>query len=110
VTVRRQPELGGHPLSGAAGPRTFGHAPSSTAPRAAWMRLAACTDAAAGGGLAGLALAGGARAPEVHDALLLAGAVCLLVGIPACVLPRAPRGPRSADAQAKVQSAVGQSG
>lgn len=47
--------------------------------------------AAAGAGLAGLALAGGATAPAVHDALLVGCAVCLLVGIPACVLMSAPK-------------------
>jgi hypothetical protein len=40
--------------------------------------------AAAGAPLAGMALAGGARAGAVHDALLVSGGVCLLAGAPAC--------------------------
>jgi MFS family permease len=39
--------------------------------------------AAAGGALGGLALSGGASASTVHDALLVACAICLLVGLPA---------------------------
>ncbi len=39
--------------------------------------------AAAGGALGGLALSGGASASTVHDALLVACGICLLVGIPA---------------------------
>jgi MFS family permease len=42
--------------------------------------------AASGAGLAGLALAGGPSARAVHDALLVASAVCILVGIPICTL------------------------
>jgi DHA2 family methylenomycin A resistance protein-like MFS transporter len=40
--------------------------------------------AAAGAGLAGAALAGGITASGVHNALLVAGAACFLIGIPAC--------------------------
>jgi DHA2 family methylenomycin A resistance protein-like MFS transporter len=40
--------------------------------------------AAAGAGLAGAALAGGITASGVHNALLVAGGACLLIGIPAC--------------------------
>jgi DHA2 family methylenomycin A resistance protein-like MFS transporter len=39
--------------------------------------------AAAGGALGGLALSGGASAATVHDALLVACGICLLVGLPA---------------------------
>lgn len=39
--------------------------------------------AAVGGALGGLALSGGASASTVHDALLVACAICLLVGVPA---------------------------
>jgi DHA2 family methylenomycin A resistance protein-like MFS transporter len=39
--------------------------------------------AAAGGALGGVALSGGASASTVHDALLVASAICLLVGLPA---------------------------
>jgi MFS transporter, DHA2 family, methylenomycin A resistance protein len=39
--------------------------------------------AAAGSGLAGLALTGGVTSGNVHAALLVAGAVCLLIGLPA---------------------------
>jgi MFS family permease len=39
--------------------------------------------AAAGAGLAGLALTGGVTSGNVHVALLVAGAACLLVGLPA---------------------------
>jgi MFS transporter, DHA2 family, methylenomycin A resistance protein len=39
--------------------------------------------AAAGGALGGLALSGGAGASTVHDALLVACGICLLVGLPA---------------------------
>ena len=46
--------------------------------------------AAAGAGLAGLALAGGAGAAPVHEALLVACALCLVIGLPAaCLLPSA---------------------
>ncbi len=40
--------------------------------------------AAAGAALAGVALAGGVSASGVHNALLVAGAVCFFVGVPAC--------------------------
>jgi MFS family permease len=46
--------------------------------------------AAAGAGLAGLALVNGAHASAVHHGLLIAGAACLLAGIPAGMLLRAP--------------------
>lgn len=39
--------------------------------------------AAIGAGLAGIALSGGPTASAVHDALIVAGAVCLVVGLPA---------------------------
>jgi MFS family permease len=39
--------------------------------------------AGAGGALGGLALSGGASASTVHDALLVACGICLLVGLPA---------------------------
>jgi MFS family permease len=42
-------------------------------------------------GAAGVALGGGAGAPAVHDALLVACAVCLTAGIPACALLGAAR-------------------
>ncbi|HTU87423.1 MAG TPA: MFS transporter [Solirubrobacteraceae bacterium] len=46
--------------------------------------------AAAGAGLAGLALAGGATAAAVHEALLVACALCLVIGVPAArLLPSA---------------------
>jgi hypothetical protein len=39
--------------------------------------------AAIGAGLAGMALAGGVNGSTVHTALLVACAVCVIVGIPA---------------------------
>lgn len=39
--------------------------------------------AAAGGALGGVALSGGATASTVHEALLVAGGSCLLIGVPA---------------------------
>lgn len=42
--------------------------------------------AAAGAGLAGLALAGGVGASVVHGALLVAGSVCVVVGVPTCTI------------------------
>jgi hypothetical protein len=42
--------------------------------------------AAAGAGLAGLALAGGVSASAVRVALLVVGAICILIGIPACAI------------------------
>jgi MFS family permease len=49
--------------------------------------------AAVGAGLAGIALAGGVTASTVHVALLIGGAVCLFVGVPAAsrLVPRARR-------------------
>jgi MFS family permease len=56
--------------------------------------------AGVGAGLAGLALGGGVTAERVHEVLLAAAAVCLLVGVPAAsrlIVPRAaaptPAGP-----------------
>jgi MFS family permease len=46
--------------------------------------------AAAGAGLAGLALSGGIATPAVHEALWVACAACLLAGIPASFLLPAP--------------------
>lgn len=48
--------------------------------------------AAVGAGLAGLVLSGGTDASTVHDAMLLACAVCILVGIPASTRLAAPSG------------------
>ncbi len=45
---------------------------------------------AAGAGLGGLALSGGPTATTVHEALLLASALCLIVGIPASTRLSAP--------------------
>ena len=42
--------------------------------------------AAAGAALAGAALAGGITSSGVHNALLISGGACFLVGLPACVL------------------------
>ena len=52
--------------------------------------------AAAGAGLGGLALSGGASASATHGALLFACAACLLAGIPACPLLRPSSPGRSA--------------
>jgi MFS family permease len=46
--------------------------------------------AAAGAGLAGAALTGGITAAGVHSALLIAGALCFFVGLPACAWLVAP--------------------
>jgi hypothetical protein len=48
--------------------------------------------AGVGAGLAGAALAGGVTSSTVHTALLVACAVCLVVGVPAAarLAPRAP--------------------
>lgn len=46
---------------------------------------------AVGAGLGGVALSGGATAGRVHTALLVACALCLLVGLPACALLGGPR-------------------
>ena len=42
--------------------------------------------AAVGAGLGGLALSGGATASSVHDALLLACGLCIVIGAPVCIL------------------------
>ena len=42
--------------------------------------------AAVGGALGGVAIAGGASASTVHDSLLVACAICLLLGVPASLL------------------------
>jgi MFS family permease len=47
------------------------------------LSVARLVGAAAGAGLAGLALAGGPTAATVHDALAVAAALCLLAGLPA---------------------------
>ena len=46
--------------------------------------------AAAGAGLGGLALSGGATADDVHKALLAACTLCIVIGVPACRLLGAP--------------------
>jgi hypothetical protein len=46
--------------------------------------------AAVGAGLAGAALVGGPTASTVHTALLFACGVCVLVGMPACLLLGSP--------------------
>jgi len=48
--------------------------------------------AAVGAGLAGAALAGGVNSSTVHNSLLIAGAACVFLGIPAAsrLGPRAP--------------------
>jgi DHA2 family methylenomycin A resistance protein-like MFS transporter len=46
--------------------------------------------AGAGAGLAGIALTGGAQASTVHTALLIACALCVLVGLPMATLLSAP--------------------
>jgi MFS transporter, DHA2 family, methylenomycin A resistance protein len=48
--------------------------------------------AAVGAGLAGLVLSGGTDASTVHNALLLAGVLCVVVGIPASTRLGAPNG------------------
>jgi MFS family permease len=60
--------------------------------------------AAVGAGLGGLALSGGSTSASVHDALLVACALCIAIGAPACSLFRAPdashgRGPVAEPAQ-----------
>jgi MFS transporter, DHA2 family, methylenomycin A resistance protein len=55
--------------------------------------------AAIGAGLGGLALSAGANAANVHNALLLACALCLAVGAPASWLLRAPTASRGAISQ-----------
>ena len=47
--------------------------------------------AGVGAGLAGAALSGGPKASAVHDTLLIAGALCLLVGVPLSALLQARR-------------------
>ena len=47
--------------------------------------------AAAGAGLGGLALSGGATADDVHKALLAACTLCIAIGVPACRLLGAPQ-------------------
>jgi hypothetical protein len=59
-------------------------------PVSAVLSVGRLVGAAAGAGLAALALAGGVSAGAVHDALLIACALCLFVGIPASMLLRAP--------------------
>ena len=49
----------------------------------ACCRWGACSGAAVGAGLAGVALSGTLTASTVHHTLLLAAALCLVVGIPA---------------------------
>ncbi len=49
--------------------------------------------AAVGAGLAGVVLSGGTDASTVHNALLLASVLCVLVGIPASTRLGAPSGP-----------------
>jgi predicted MFS family arabinose efflux permease len=50
---------------------------------AALLSVGRLLGAAVGAGLAGLALSGGADAATVHRALLVAGAACVVIGIPA---------------------------
>jgi DHA2 family methylenomycin A resistance protein-like MFS transporter len=50
----------------------------------AMLSVGRLVGAAVGAGLAGAALAGGISASGVHNALLVAGAACLIVGLPAC--------------------------
>jgi hypothetical protein len=57
----------------------------------ALLSIGRLVGAGVGAGLAGLALSGGATASTVHTALLCAGAVCLLIGVPLSALLRAPR-------------------
>ncbi len=59
--------------------------------------------AAVGAGVAGAALAGGITASGVHNALLIAGAACFVVGVPACALLGAR--PPAVDAPAGSHSA-----
>jgi hypothetical protein len=47
--------------------------------------------AGVGAALAGVALSGGAKASAVHTTLLIAGALCLVVGVPLSAQLRAPR-------------------
>jgi DHA2 family methylenomycin A resistance protein-like MFS transporter len=63
--------------------------------------------AAAGAGLAGMALSGGTSASAVHTALLIAGAACLLAGIPAATLLPAPARSRRAVVPAGVDGSCG---
>ncbi len=70
------------------------HAALNATPASAHGRISAMLSggrllgAAAGAGLGGLALSAGARASSVHEALLLACVLCLVVGVPACGLLR----------------------
>jgi len=58
--------------------------PSASHGRAsAVLSAARLVGAAAGAGLAGVALSGGPSASTVHDALAIAAALCLLAGVPA---------------------------
>src|SRR5438270_5589182 len=56
---------------------------SSHGRTSALLSMGRLLGAAVGAGLAGAALAGGVDAAKTHDALLIACAVCVLIGIPA---------------------------
>lgn len=63
---------------------------------AALLSVGRLLGAGAGAGLAGLALSGGADAATVHRALLVAGAACIVIGIPAAARLGAADNPSSA--------------
>jgi MFS transporter, DHA2 family, methylenomycin A resistance protein len=66
--------------------------PSALGRTSAVLSVGRLLGAAVGAGLAGAALAGGPSASTVHAALLFACGMCVLVGMPACLLlgPRLP--------------------
>jgi DHA2 family methylenomycin A resistance protein-like MFS transporter len=66
--------------------------PSAHGRTSAVLSVGRLLGAAVGAGLAGAALAGGPSASTVHSALLFACGLCVLVGMPACLLlgPRLP--------------------
>ncbi len=63
---------------------------SSHGRTSAFLSVGRLLGAAAGAGFAGLAVSGAPTAPTVHNALLLACALCLIVGVPASTRLRTP--------------------
>jgi predicted MFS family arabinose efflux permease len=62
--------------------------------------------AAVGAGLGGLALSGGATASSVHDALLLACGLCIVIGAPVCTLLLPAAGPPRLTPSARGEAGV----
>jgi MFS transporter, DHA2 family, methylenomycin A resistance protein len=64
--------------------------PASHGRTSALLSIGRLLGAATGAGLAGAALSGGITSSGVHNALLVAGAACFVVGLPACARLKAP--------------------